>query len=330
MSTFGKALIGVNVVLAFAFVFLAATDYSRRRGWENLILQQDLTINGLAIDEDEKDAEGQLIYQLAGKNMQQQLGVTTSTQVEELRKRHDQIKSAIDGAADGAAKKAEVVKYVLPLARNTVEYYLIATGNDAEFAAQSPLMTKVMGQDGPFESAFGAGNKPAKSNAYDVRREVIAFFLFNTSVEPADYQRTLGVVGLAAYARALEGQTVRLANMVPEVAHDIGGDRTAFLANHRALVEQIVDLDRKLRGLQELLAKHEEQLSHYQTLRAARAQDVQDLTKRIAETKAAAEKALAVQTDLEKQLFATDKQVADVKQKNEGLDREIKTKELGH
>jgi hypothetical protein len=327
MSTFGKALIGVNVVLAFAFVFLAATDYSRRRGWENLILQQDLTINGLAIDEKEKDAEGQLIYQLAGKNMQQQLGVTTSTQVEELRKRHDQIKSAIDGAANGAAKKAEVVKYVLPLARNTVEYYLIATGNDAEFAAESPLMTKVMGQDGPFESAFSAGNG---SSAYDVRRDAIAFFLFNTSVAPEEYQRTLGVVGLAAYARALEGQTVRLANMVPEVAHDISGDRTAFLSNHRALVEQIVDLDRKLRGLQELLAKHEEQLSHYQTLRAARAQDVQDLTKRIAETKAAAEKALAVQTDLEKQLFATDKQVADVKQKNEGLDREIKTKELGH
>jgi len=327
MSTFGKALVGVNVVLAFAFVFLAATDYSRRRGWENLILQQDLTINGLAIDEKEKDAEGQLIYQLAGKNMQQQLGVTTSTQVEELRKRHDQIKSAIDGAANGAAKKAEVVKYVLPLARNTVEYYLIATGNPAEFAAESPLLTKVMGQDGPLESGFAAGNK---TDAYDVRRDAIAFFLFNTSVEPADYQRTLGVVGLAAYARALEGQAVRLANMVPEVAHDIAGDRTAFLANHRALVEQIVDLDRRLHGLQELLAKHEEQLSHYQTLRAARAQDVQDLTKRIAETKAAAEKALALQTELEKQLFATDKQVADVKQKNEGLDREIKTKELGH
>jgi hypothetical protein len=327
MSTFGKALIGVNVVLAFAFVFLAATDYSRRRGWENLILQQDLTISGLAIDEKEKDAEGQLIYQLAGKNMQQQLGVTTSTQSEELRKRHDQIKSAIDGAANGAAKKAEVVKYVLPLARNTVEYYLIATGNDVEFAAGSPLMTKVMGQDGPLESAFSAGNG---SSAYDVRRDAIAFFLFNTSVEPADYQRTMGVVGLAAYARALEGQTVRLANMVPEAAHDIAGDRTAFLSNHRALVEQIVDLDRKLRGLQELLAKHEEQLSHYQTLRAARAQDVQDLTKRIAETKAAAEKAQAVQTDLEKQLFATDKQVADVKQKNEVLDREIKAKELGH
>jgi len=203
MSTFGKALVGVNVVLAFAFVFLAATDYSRRRGWENLILQQDLTINGLAIDEKEKDAEGQLIYQLAGKNMQQQLGVTTSTQVEELRKRHDQIKSAIDGAANGAAKKAEVVKYVLPLARNTVEYYLIATGNPAEFAAESPLLTKVMGQDGPLESGFAAGNK---TDAYDVRRDAIAFFLFNTSVEPADYQRTLGVVGLAAYARALEGQ----------------------------------------------------------------------------------------------------------------------------
>jgi hypothetical protein len=259
--------------------------------------------------------------------MQQQLGVTTSTQVEELRKRHDQIKSAIEGAADGAAKKAEVVKNVLPLARNTVEYYLIAAGSPNEFTAGSPLLTKIMGPDGPFESAFSAGNK---SDAYDVRRDAIAFFLFNTSVEPAEYQRTLGVVGLAAYARALEGQTIRLANMVPEVAHDIGGDRTAFLSNHRALVEQIVDLDRKLRGLQELLAKHEEQLSHFQTLRAARAQDVQDLTKRIAETKAAAEKALAVQADLEKQLFATDKAVAGVKQENEGLDQKIKAKELGH
>ena len=103
MSTFGKALIGVNVVLAIAFVFLAATDYSRRRGWENLILQQDLTINGLAIDEKEKDAEGQFIYQLAGKNMQQQLGVSVNAQTAELQQRHNDTKAAIDGAAPGAA-----------------------------------------------------------------------------------------------------------------------------------------------------------------------------------------------------------------------------------
>ncbi len=37
-----------------------------------------------------------------------------------------------------------------------------------------------------------------------------------------------------------------------------------------------------------------------------------------------------MQTDLEKQLFVKDKEVGDMKQKNEGLDREIKTKELGH
>ena len=81
--------------------------------------------------------------------------------------------------------------------------------------------------------------------------------------------------------------------------------------------------------MQETLAREEEQLGKDRNLLAARQQDVTDLTKRIEETKTAAEKALGVQSDLEKQLFAADAKAAELKDKNEHLDQEIRTKELG-
>src|SRR5438132_10761359 len=115
MGTFAKVLAVVNVVAALGFVCLAATDYARRRSWEFTLLAQDFQYNGLAVDDKQKDAEGQSLKELAGKTMQQALGATVSTQIEEVDARHTAVLSAINGAAD---KKAEVVKFVLPLARN--------------------------------------------------------------------------------------------------------------------------------------------------------------------------------------------------------------------
>jgi len=321
MGTFGKVLAVLNVLAAIGFIGLAITDYGRRRAWEFVLQQQDFTVNGLAVDDKEQDVEGQSLKDLAGKRMQQQLGVSVATQADEVNSRHGAFTSAIQGADPETRRKL-----LLPLARNVVEHYEIATAKTADLANDAPLFTKITGPEGPVESAFNAATK---ASAYDVRRYAIAHFLFNTSVEPGDYQRTLAVVGLASYARALDAQTVHLQSMVPQIGRDIENDRSAFVSNHRALIEQIVQLERRLRGLQEALAKHEEELNQHRALLAARKQDALDLNARIKETTTAAEKALALQSTLEKELFAADAEAARTKEANERLDKEIKTKELG-
>jgi len=327
MNTFGKVLAVLNGVLAIAFLCLIATDYSRRRAWEFTLLGQDFQVNGLAVDDDEKDAEGALIKDLASKPMQQQLGVQVSTQVQALDARYQKCKSAIDGAANGAAKKMEIVKYVLPLARTALEHYEIASAPDAAFAAGTDLHKKLMEAEGLFDSAYNAGKK--REASLDARRYAIAHFLFNTSAEQQDYEQALAVVGLAAYARAVEAEELHLAAMVPQLQREMDNDRTNFIAGHRTLIEKIIALNSAVQDLQQRLAKAEDLLSQSRSVLAARKQDADDLTKRIAAATALAKNALGVQNDLEKELFAADAEVAGLKDGNLKLDAEIKHKELG-
>ncbi|HEV3119214.1 MAG TPA: hypothetical protein VGY58_19320 [Gemmataceae bacterium] len=327
MNMFGKVLAVVNVVLAIAFLCLIATDYSRRRAWEFTLLGQDFQVNGLAVDDDEKDAEGALIKDLATKPMQQQLGVQVSTQVQALDDRYKKCKSAIEGAGNGAAKKAEIVKYVLPLARTALEHYEIASAPNDAFDPEKELYKKLMGAEGVFDTAYNAGKK--REASLDARRYAIAHFLFGTSAEQQDYEQTLAVVGLAAYARAVEAQEVHLAAMVPQLQREMDNDRTNFIASHRGLIEKIIALNSAVQDLQQQLAKAEDLLSQSRSVLAARRQDADDLTKRIAAATASAKNALSVQNDLEKELFAADAEAAKLKDGNEKLDGEIKRKELG-
>jgi hypothetical protein len=328
MTTFGKVLAVVNVVLAIAFVCLIASDYSRRRAWEFAILGEDFQIGGLPVDDQQKDAEGQLLKDLVTKQMQQQLGAQTTTQVEFLTARYQKCKSAMDSAAAPDAKMVEVQKFVLPLARNALEHYEIASAKAAAFAENADFYKKLMADDGPFESAYNAGKQATGS--FDARRYAIARFLLGTSAEQRDYEDTLAVVGLASYAQAVEGQAVHLEAMVPALQREMVTDRNAFVDDHRALIERIVALNRQVQDLQLTLAKEEDLLTQSKTVRDARKQDAADLQKRIAAATAVAKHALTVQSDLEKQLFATDGEAARTKEQNEKLDLEIKRKELGH
>src|SRR5262245_63101103 len=58
MSTLGKVLAILNVLAAIAFFALAAMDYGQRKKWAHNVFVHDLAINGLPVDAEEPDADG--------------------------------------------------------------------------------------------------------------------------------------------------------------------------------------------------------------------------------------------------------------------------------
>jgi len=329
MPLFGKVLAGVNVVAAIGFIVLGVMDYDRRNAWAFSILQEEFIVKGIALDEEEKDADGRSVAALsAGTNMQKALGAGSRTQVEAVEKRYKAVKGEIEGA-QGGAREIKTKEAVLPLARTSQEHYEIALAKANDFNDGAPLFTKVMATDGTFEAAAKEAKKSAKESAPDVRRRAIARFLFGTSTSPQDFTQTMGVVGEEAYAQAVDAQATHLRSMIPLVENDIVKDRAQFATQHRALIDQIVELDGQLHNLQEQLAKHEEDLKTYQGQLGDRRRDAEDLNKRIKQAQAATAAALARQSDLEKQLFDADHEAAKTEADNQKLEREIKTKELG-
>jgi hypothetical protein len=328
MPLFGKVLAGVNVVAAIGFIVLGVMDYDRRNAWAFSILQEEFIVKGIALDEEEMDADGRSVAALgAGRDMQKALfggaGQSFRTQAAAAKNRHDSLADQIKNADDKVVKVKEIGQ---ALARNAVEHYEIATASPNNFDA---LYNKVMGPEGPFEAASKEATKSAKESAPDVRRRAIARFLLGTSLAEGDFKQTMAVVGEEAYAQAVDAQATHLRSMIPLVENDIVKDRAHFATQHRALIDQIVELDGQLHNLQEHLAHHEEDLKTYQGQLGDRRRDAEDLNKRIKQAQAATAAALARQSDLEKQLFDADHEAAKTEADNQKLEREIKTKELG-
>src|SRR6516165_9556435 len=98
MGLFGKILAILNALAALAFLALAAMDYGARHAWEFAILNQQFLVRGLPVDDKEKNADGQVLKDLIGKETKSRLGLGNEvTQAEMARSRHDQLKSELDG-----------------------------------------------------------------------------------------------------------------------------------------------------------------------------------------------------------------------------------------
>jgi hypothetical protein len=322
MGLFGKILAILNALAALAFLALAAMDYGARHAWEFAILNQQFLVRGLPVDDKEKNADGQVLKDLIGKETKSRLGLGNEvTQAEMARSRHDQLKSELDGL-NGAAKEKRLEDVVLPLAQNAIE-----RANVRQLIKNPNKHNDLLGENGPFERAY-ADTQDAKL-AYGLRRQAIAHFLFNTSSEKKDYDQTLTTVGLQQYADQVNAEAGALARMTPDVEKAIDAERTEFANKQRALIQQILVLNDQLDELKADLTKNQDKYAKFDSLVALRKQDKADLLSQIESARQAAEAALAVQTDLEKAVFDAQKEVEKRNLENQKLEGTIKTRELG-
>ncbi len=340
MGLAAKILAVVNVLAAIAFLWLASLDYAVRRTWAFELQKQDFLLQGLPVDDKQQDADGQALTKLLGSHMSADLfsgvqGPQVKTQIDEVRRRHDELRQEIEQAADPAAKRQKLEEILIPLAHSAAERAQwrsqIRAAKEQDLGGDGPFLKS---PDGTLEVAFRAAlqGKPGDSGqelATDPRRDAIAHILFNVCREPKDFQRALVVVGLDAYAHEVNAQANLVAEMVPDVETDIANDRVDFATRDASLLHEIALDAGRLQAAKESLVKEELQLQQYEGLVTARKNDVAEVQKQIDQAKQATAVALKIQGNLENALMKAQAAVGRTQKENVRLERAIRARELG-
>ena len=98
MSTLGKVLAVFNMIMALAaFFYFFPTDWGTRQSWAYSYYRHELVLDGLPLDDQEKDTEGHLqkdkLSEETKKQVFQGAGSPVSTQMEEI----DNVRSECNG-----------------------------------------------------------------------------------------------------------------------------------------------------------------------------------------------------------------------------------------
>jgi hypothetical protein len=316
-------LIVVNILLAIAFVYFAAVDWGRRHAWSFAVFQHDVALQGLPIDSDEKDAEGDrevdrltpgLLKNLFGSDN------PVKTQKEEVEARYTQVRQAIDGAADDNARRQELIRVLQSLAR---------TGAQRDAYAEMNLEDLNRELDAAFRGAKDGKDSAGKDLERDQRRQAIAHVLVNLSDDPNAQERVRKVVGLNAYTQEADRTATALNDMAARLETAMANDRGTFEAEHKALLHRIFLLAERVSDLKNTLAAHKAMSEKHSVLVNSRKADQKDWENRLAVAKKEAATALAEQTRLEQELMATQRALGEAMEKNQQLERDIRSQERG-
>jgi chromosome segregation ATPase len=318
MSIYGKALAIVNVVLGIVFLVLAVGAYGTRTSWQYQVQQAQLLIDGMPVEENQTNAEGYRLVDLMGKSL---AGEPATTQKDAAKKRHDELLNRIESAQNKEQALAEVL---LPLARGASEREEIRRQIKAGGVnLQAP--------DGPFEKYFQpaltgrtAGGQQLDYNDWSL---AIAHVLFNTDTDPTQRQHTALVVGLNHYVAAADTQAANLSAMVPVLQKLMADDQAAFEVEYRGVMRQVIMLHERIQSLDNSLAKQQQLRSEHQGLVKARETNIAELEREIQDTRQRQQAALKEQGQLEAQVFAADRAVAQGKAENVRLVQQIRDQE---
>jgi hypothetical protein len=160
----------LNVLGALAFISLAAMDYGRRQTWAYANVLHDAAEQGMPLDKDETNAEGQKLVDLIGEQGRKELFGSlqpVATQLEEVQT----YKTAFDGAISAAKDKREqlltLARILTPLAGSNTQREKYAsvrayttTDNSVKqlkeevIAAAAPPKAEPGQQPKPFEATF--------------------------------------------------------------------------------------------------------------------------------------------------------------------------------
>lgn len=329
MSVFGKVLAFLNILAALAFVYLATQVRGLRYAWSYAAFRHELVLQGLPLDADEKDRDGTALVEKLTPATLNQLGGLSRTLREELDRRKNEIKSEIDALPDDKAKRKKLEDILLLTAR---------TGG-ARDALRERIRTGKLDEllnapDGPFEQAFAVA---LGQRGRDQQRLAIAFLLVGMAEVPGDRDKTEAnlkraatAVGLRDYTTAVEAHALNVRAMGERVRLAILADRGDFISRYelrsRQIQELVAHIDDLKRHLQQLT---EQRTENHAALVAARKKDIEELQTELAAIEGARAKALARQTDLEKRVFTTQRLLGMAHDKNQQLEREIRSLELG-
>jgi hypothetical protein len=334
MSLIGKILAGLNILMAAVFIYAAAQDWSRRTAWTYAVYRYDLAIDGLPVDEDQVDTDGdRLTDKLSDKTFQdvmksvggapaKDLKPEDKTQEAEVKRVQDKLRQEIQGAGDEKAQRAKLALFLVPQARTLGERQELAN------RIQSASWNELMGPDGPFETTFkqAMAKKNDKGAAREplAKRQAIAHLLCNLNLDPQAYERVQVVVGFKEFAREMNHQAASVNEMAQLVHQAMYRDRSAFDKEHRhkinelqMLAQQVADRNAELQRLVKLAADHDVLVRTRQT-------DLTELKDKLETARADFKKALDELQSEQQKLFNAQHGVAITARENLGLEKQIR------
>lgn len=126
MSLLGKLLAFLNIVFILGTLALFGMNFAKRQNWEYAVFRHDLMMDGLPLDEAEKDALQQPAVSKIGEQTKQELFKQTSppqavtTQEAEVQRVKGQLDGQIQSAGDKKKQMLALARILTPMA-DTIE-----------------------------------------------------------------------------------------------------------------------------------------------------------------------------------------------------------------
>jgi hypothetical protein len=338
MSIFGKVLAILNVLAAFGLAYTALLDWTQHQAWAYHVYRMDFPMKGLPVDQDEIDADGhRRIDNISDATIQEVLkpvggleGAATvlpedKTQLREVKRVHDKLKSEIDRQPNEAAKREKLKSVLLPLADTLSERQKL----------DSKKLDELIGD---FEKAFavGAGKAGQGQEPEDTRRR-IAHLLFCTSQADSRpdqanqreqaLQRVAVVVGLKAFTHEVNLRAHALQKMAHQLQSEMVADRSQFDREQRRILHELELLARDLDERKEELDRRQTLVNRHNALVKAREADIAELKKQINAAGEATKTALSELAKEQSRLFGVQTQVGEDLEKNLRLEQQMRTLE---
>jgi len=307
MSTLGKVLAVFNLLIVLAaFFYFFPTDWGTRQSWAHSYFRHELVLDGLPLDDQEKDTEGHIQKDKISEADKKQLfpgGEPVSTQMEEIKKARDGLQG------EGADRLKEILSTMARTGDERDE--ILATPAEK---LQPEAVTRI------FEEVDKAKDPGSL-------RSAIAHVLFNAYDKDRKEKRLLVVIGLREYTREVNQEADNLIAMAARVRRGMQRDLSAFEAHYPQLVKDIQVLNEKINDAKKVLEFQDDLAKSHNSLVMRRTQDVADLKKAIFDARQATIRAMEELTKEQKLYHQAEAEAGQRAKENQDLEREIRQRE---
>lgn len=354
MPGFAKFLVFMNVVIACTFLYLATIDYNARRPFAREVFIHELAIDGLPLDRQDsgpRRVEIALYQDLDGDDILKELfakvppatGKPMRSQVEEVEYQKDKIIKELNKMEeDDRRETIKTLALALSYTLDEREYWIKRLADkDANMKEVQEVFVKEFFDRATQEDDVEASqsdsvanrqreeNKkpPSESHSRLTRRQKIAHLLYNLTRSNDEHQRAMAVIGLKNYTGEAEGQAARLRDMTLSTNMRMVNERGRFEEQYQRLTQRLFSLLEELESKKLFYNDKVGIKNRTDELVKIRQKDLKDLLAQLKDSETAIAAALDEQTGLEQQVFETQKRLADLQGKTEGLQRYIKRME---
>jgi hypothetical protein len=337
MSLLGKILAIFCVLQAIVLAVLIAMDWGQRQRWAYASYRYDLLLEGLPIDEKERDADNTLrVDRLSNQTLNdlfQGAGTPLRTQVEVVDDVRRTLQQMIDNPEVKGTKEQKLCRILLPFARTFGERDALLARIRQPKEENTEELEKTLGA--PFEVVRDP------NRALDERKRMAAHILFCTAevfaeAQPAEgeaagdfltgtaYRRMVATVGLSAAIRELESEAVILTRVAAEAEEALKRDRGRFIDEHGRRIYAVMTLAEELQKQVAFLQTKRDEVTRQEELVKTRQLELDRLTLELTEARRTTQQRLEEQDRLEKEIFDRVRKMRDRMQENSELERQIR------